>query len=1212
MPMVLRRASIVLLLFVSAYCPAQNTKENADFKLALNLFNDKLYDLSLEQFKQFISTYPSSPQSIESKFYIALAERALKKNDDARSAFQNFALTYPDHPRAPEAWWNVGEMYSDAKKFTDAASAFERIKIFQPKSKLATKALLTASEYFEKAGDADNAKRCLRSLISDYPTDEFVTPAHLHLGKIFVKENNLVAARQELQQVTESGADKGTIAEASLQLAAVDEASGNPEDAERLYHSIVDEKKSDIGVKTLARARLELARFYFSAGRQSDAIDYFQKLCADSLKLPPDILQQSLLGLGNGYASSRDFKKAADAFERALVHPADSTLIVAAYLGAGKAYDELKEYRKSFLDFSAAADKTAGGPEKRYALLRAATLAVSLNNDDTAVQYYKECLDRFPNDEEAPEILFRIAELTRLRLKEPQQAVAIYSSFLVQYPHDEKCDDAAFGIGLSYEALQETQEALKAYDNLIAMYPASPLTGRAIERKNFIRDHESPDKEQTVKQLALLIGDLILDKEKSGLAMRLGDIYLNILQDFPQAAIQYEKAESVAKDSLTREEAGYKRTVAMFRQTEADSSTGQACLNALTSFLDNYPSGRFSSIAAFNRFSLQMKKANLDVQLALAEQFLKDRPASEFTPHMLLTIATAQREKGLLKESIGTYARIANEFPLAPEANEATAQLGIQLAHLGKSDSASIVFSNYLRAFPKGLFSADVLYEDGLLLTREEKPLLASTSFEQLRTKFFYSARSVDCIEPLAESYQKTNQFDKAIALYHQQLDRLTSPLHTSSKGLLEIIFQLGKTYDAAHDTLNARKEYLDLVSRDARSPDASEAFGRLAAFEKHSGNTDASIQFFEKSIAAKRTAANTAELASLYFDNSNYKKAIEEYESLEGLPGADSSMLRSAKLNVIISLYRSDNRKEIDQKIAEFLRTYGSDRNSLALFDFEKAMALYRQEEPDRALTILRTFPAKYDSAEILPQACFWIGKILETKELPDSALKQYDRVMRTFPRSPILPKVYLALGNLYFFKENYDEAAKYYRLIVDKPELSPDVLPFAMSNLIETYKELALYDGALELTRTFIEKYPNDESILDKKVDLGVLYQKLGYYDQAIVQLQALLETTNKDFESEIRYYLGESYFEKGEYQQAILEFLKVPYLITKKTKIDWTPNSYYMSAQSYEKMGKFDQALNMYQQIIDKPGIDPAFKTAAQKEINRVKAAVKKENE
>ena len=1204
------RLRIILLFFAVTYCAAQNTKENADFKLALNLFNDKLYDLSLEQFKQFISTYPSSPQSIESKFYIALADRALKKNEEARAAFQNFALTYPDHPKAPDAWWNVGEMYSEEKKFSDAASAFERIKVFQPKSKLASKALLTASTYFERAGDTENAKRCLRSLVSDYPADELVTVAHAHLGTLFVKENNLIAARNELLLVTEGGADKELTAEASLQLASVAEASGKPEEAEQLYHSIIDEKKPEVSTKTLAQARLQLGRLYFSSGKQAQAVEYFQKLSADSLKLPPEILQQSLLSLGNSYSSSRDFKKAADAYERSLSHPADSSLIVTALFGAGQSYDAMKEYRKSFSAFSAAADKPIAAPEKRYALLRAATLACSLNNFDTAVQYYKECIDRFPNDEEAPDILFQIAELYRIRLNEQQKAIDLYMSFLARYPQHEKCDDAAFALGVSYESLQETGEAVKAYTMLMNMYPASSFAAKAMERKNFLQNYKSPDKEQTVKQLALLIGDLILEKEKSDLAMRLGDIYLNILQDFPQAALQYEKAESVGKDSLVREEAAYKHTLALYRQSEVDSSAAQPSVNALSIFLKKYPTGKFSDEAAFDRFLLQTTNRNAETKIALAEQFLKERSASRFIPKVLLALGNAQKEKGLLNESVETYRRIVNGFPAQLESDEATAQLGIQLAHLGKSDTAFVVLSYYLRAYPKGFFSAEVLYENGMLSAREDKPLIAATSFEQLRTRYFYSTRALDCIETLAENYQKTKQFDKAIALYRQKLERLSSPLQINSNGKPQIVFQLGKSYDAAGDTADARKEYLELVSEDARSSDASEAFARLAVFEKQAGRNDASIRFFEKSIAAKRTAANTAQLAMLYFVNNDYQKAVSEYESLDGLSDADSSMLRSGRINAIISLYRSDKDKEVEHKAAEYLKFYGSDKNAVADFDFEKAMALYRKDEPDRALALLETFPSKYDSTEILPQACFWIGKILETKEFPDSALKQYDAVMRTFPRSAILPKVYLALGNIYFFKENYDEAVKYYRLVVDKPDLSPETLPFAMSNLIEAYKELALYDGALELTRNFIEKYPNDESILDKKVDLGVLYQKLGYYDQAIVQLQALLETTNKDFESEIRYYLGESYYDKGEYQQAILEFLKVPYLITKKTKIDWTPNSYYMSAQSYEKMGKFDQALNMYQQIIDKPGIDPAFKTAAQKEINRVKSALKKE--
>ena len=67
-------------------------------------------------------------------------------------------------------------------------------------------------------------------------------------------------------------------------------------------------------------------------------------------------------------------------------------------------------------------------------------------------------------------------------------------------------------------------------------------------------------------------------------------------------------------------------------------------------------------------------------------------------------------------------------------------------------------------------------------------------------------------------------------------------------------------------------------------------------------------------------------------------------------------------------------------------------------------------------------------------------------------------------------------------------------------------------------------------------------------------------------------------------------------------------MPYLVTKKTKVDWTATSYYMAGQSYEKMSKFDQAITMYKQIISRPGIDATFKTGAQREIDRVSALQK----
>jgi len=150
--------------------------------------------------------------------------------------------------------------------------------------------------------------------------------------------------------------------------------------------------------------------------------------------------------------------------------------------------------------------------------------------------------------------------------------------------------------------------------------------------------------------------------------------------------------------------------------------------------------------------------------------------------------------------------------------------------------------------------------------------------------------------------------------------------------------------------------------------------------------------------------------------------------------------------------------------------------------------------------------------------------------------------------------------------------------------------------------------FDAALDLTRRYLDRYPSNEDSFDKKIKIGILYQRLGYNDQSIAHLQGLLDQAGSDLEGEIRYYIAEANFNKGDYQQAILDFLKVPYLVTKKGKIDWTANSLYMAGQSYERIGKYDQAVAMYKQILERSGIDETFKSAARKEIDRVNLVLK----
>src|SRR6266850_4561021 len=49
---------------------AAQEKENSEFKLAVSLYNDSMFDLAAEQFKNFIAAYPAASQGTEARFYL--------------------------------------------------------------------------------------------------------------------------------------------------------------------------------------------------------------------------------------------------------------------------------------------------------------------------------------------------------------------------------------------------------------------------------------------------------------------------------------------------------------------------------------------------------------------------------------------------------------------------------------------------------------------------------------------------------------------------------------------------------------------------------------------------------------------------------------------------------------------------------------------------------------------------------------------------------------------------------------------------------------------------------------------------------------------------------------------------------------------------------------------------------------------------------------
>jgi len=574
----------------------------------------------------------------------------------------------------------------------------------------------------------------------------------------------------------------------------------------------------------------------------------------------------------------------------------------------------------------------------------------------------------------------------------------------------------------------------------------------------------------------------------------------------------------------------------------------------------------------------------------------------------LLRIGTLWEGVDSTGAAMAAYAEAARMKPLSATTEEAHYRHFALLATTGQHDSAMVVGTSYLQAYPSARRSALVLGTLGDLAFERGQADRAAGFYQQLTGEFPYAEAAKQARRKLADALLAGGNPQGAITLYTELLHPPSAQPPLDQPADPSLVLALGKAYSLAGDTQAAKKQLFALLARERSGERAAEAYTALGMIYKNEGATDIATGYFRDAGNAAPGTAATREIADLLFDSGQYDDAIRQYTLLSKNSNNENER-RSYDARTIVAKLRTNDLSAANRDVAAFNKNYTDTGTEIALFELERGNVFFRQNDYPRALKSFETVASKYDDSPSAPAAMYWIGKVYEATQRPKEAIRQFETLLQEHPQADIIQKTLFSLGNIYYHAEQWDAAIKNYRLVTDAATPDPALLPYAMSNLIETYETAGVFDAALSLTRKYLERYPNAEDAFDKRIKIGILYQRLGYYDQSVLHLQGLLDEAGSDLEGEIRYYIAEANYYKGDYHQAILDFLKVPYLVTKKGKIDWTATSLYMSGQSYEKMGRFDQALTMYKQIIDRPGIDETFKTAARKEIDRVNAILKK---
>jgi TolA-binding protein len=110
-----------------------------------------------------------------------------------------------------------------------------------------------------------------------------------------------------------------------------------------------------------------------------------------------------------------------------------------------------------------------------------------------------------------------------------------------------------------------------------------------------------------------------------------------------------------------------------------------------------------------------------------------------------------------------------------------------------------------------------------------------------------------------------------------------------------------------------------------------------------------------------------------------------------------------------------------------------------------------------------------------------------------------------------------------------------------------------------------------------------PGSFSSYQARIEEAQLEARAGSLDKARELLTQVIQDRNDELAAQAQKVLGDIYFNVGDYQEALTNYLRVKYVY--QSYPAWVATALYSAGNTYEKLGQTDEAKKVYQEIISK---------------------------
>lgn len=145
----------------------------------------------------------------------------------------------------------------------------------------------------------------------------------------------------------------------------------------------------------------------------------------------------------------------------------------------------------------------------------------------------------------------------------------------------------------------------------------------------------------------------------------------------------------------------------------------------------------------------------------------------------------------------------------------------------------------------------------------------------------------------------------------------------------------------------------------------------------------------------------------------------------------------------------------------------------------------------------------------------------------------------------------------------------------------------------------KLKQWEQGLALIDRFVAENPDNEQLPEAMYEQAWAKQNLGQPDEALSLYEQVTARTDREVAARARFMIGEIHFEKKDHREAVRNFFKVAYGYGYP---EWQANAHYEAGRCFEVLGKPDQAVSSYQEVVTKfPDSDQA--PLAQKRLDEL---------